>query len=768
MDDHLVEVPGTDWRVWRWALLRSAGFPADGLDRFTAAECAEAADRRLAGSADDFDAAFERAVEATARAVHDIAGDPRFRTAVTWQNPGAAVAADSVLRDGPLATRNSRRRSREEIIAKYWQRYCAKNDTVGFFGPMCWVTLEPGTAPLTGGPGPALTRGTLIFFERWALAAIADRLAEDPRIRPWLPAGLQPQLTVTGRSLHSPLRPAVTLSRAEAALLALCDGVRNAHETAQLLISDPESPFHAESDVYTLLYQFATRGVIRWIADLPMNLEAESVLRRHLAGIGDEEARQWATAAFDRLCALRDVLPTITVPGELGAAIAALDAEFTTFTGQEPRQRSGQTQAGRTLCHIEAVRDLELTFGDALLDKLTALEPLLVSARWLSAALAEAYEAYLTESYQEAAAELGSPQVPFAQLWFPALDAFVGKERPADSVIEEYLERWTDILGLDEQACQAARLDVDRRDLLARARQAFPADRPGWSSARFHSPDLHICAPSPEAVERGEFTVALGELHVSLAAFDTHFFMLGHPEPTLLVDAMSRDLPMSRVGIAIPDDWPRTTAREAEWLTGPTDVQLGFTPAPAVDRERLLPITSLTVSPGAGSLVVRAPDGRSWPLIEMFAGLLWMHAFDTWKLAGTSAHTPRIAVDGVVLVRETWRTTVGATGLADVTGERERYLAVRRWRRDLGLPERVFMRIGTETKPCYFDLSSPLYARILCNMMGAALRSGGAETSLAVSEMLPGPEQSWLPDAEGRYYTSELRIQLRDSAQAVS
>ncbi len=181
-----------------------------------------------------------------------------------------------------------------------------------------------------------------------------------------------------------------------------------------------------------------------------------------------------------------------------------------------------------------------------------------------------------------------------------------------------------------------------------------------------------------------------------------------------------------------------------------------------MDYARLVPVTELTVAESSRGLVAKAADGRSWPLIETFAGLLWMHSFDTWKLAGTDGHTPRITVDGLVLVRETWRTSVGASGLAGVTEERKRYLAVRRWRRELGLPERVFLRIGTETKPCYFDLTSPLYARILCNMLGAAARKGGPQTSVGISELLPGPDQAWLDDADGQRYSSELRLHLRD------
>src|SRR6266567_1773157 len=170
-DSHAALLPGTDWGVWRWALLRSAGFPADGLDRFSMPECARAADAYLAetagegfGQEDNFQTAFADAITSTAKAIHDVAADPRFHMAVLWQNPGAAVAIDGVLRQGPDAPRNSRRRSREELIAKYWQRYCAKNDTVGFFGPMCWVRLDPGARPMTGGPGVCLISRRTVFF----------------------------------------------------------------------------------------------------------------------------------------------------------------------------------------------------------------------------------------------------------------------------------------------------------------------------------------------------------------------------------------------------------------------------------------------------------------------------------------------------------------------------------------------------------------------------------------------------------------------------
>ena len=45
--DHLIELPGGEWRVWRCAGLRGAGFPVEGVLRLGAAEAAQRADELI-------------------------------------------------------------------------------------------------------------------------------------------------------------------------------------------------------------------------------------------------------------------------------------------------------------------------------------------------------------------------------------------------------------------------------------------------------------------------------------------------------------------------------------------------------------------------------------------------------------------------------------------------------------------------------------------------------------------------------------------------
>ncbi|MFE3450375.1 lantibiotic dehydratase [Nonomuraea sp. NPDC059194] len=768
--EHLVPLGSTGWSVWRDAILRSTGFPAEGLDLFSAPECAAAADDLLAGRADAerFDKLFDQALADGAAHMSALAADPLLREAVTWQNRNALITLDALVRGGPGQSRNKDRRARELMVAKYWQRYCAKNETIGFFGPVTWTRIEQDGPAATVEVGPGLVGRRQVAFEDWAVRAYADRLAKDPAFRRLLPVALRPHLTLEGRHLLRPAHPPQPMSAAEAAVLARCDGRRAAATVAAEVAG--QAGVRTAADALLLLDRLDERELLSWGDDLAQGPDTEVRLRALLTGIAAEHPSYDpadALAGLDRLCAARDRVAAAAGDADaLKAALDALDEEFTAVTGLPAQRRAGQTYAGRGLVYEDTVRDVDVRFGGPLLDELAEpLALLLRAARWLTAALARAYGAALRELYEELRAE--GAQVRLADVWFLAQGLLFGSgPRPVDEVAREFAERWAALFGLDgeQPADGPAELRFDSADLARAVAETFPADAPGWSSGRLHSPDLQICAESVEAIERGDYLVVLGEMHAAWPTFDCAVFTRAHPDLESLRAAMAADLGPHRIRPLYPLDWPRYTGRVSHSLDGPTDRQLGWTAAPGADPDRLLPTTSVLVFEEDGELVAQAPDGRRWPLLEMFASLVSMHAVDGFKLTGAAhGHTPRISIDRMVVARQTWRTTVGATGLASVKGERDCFLAVRAWRQAMGLPERVFVKLSTEIKPTYVDLGSPLYASLLCAMLR---RAGDESARLVVTEMLPAPEQAWLADAEGRRYFTELRLHATDPVPA--
>ncbi|MGW0243047.1 thioesterase domain-containing protein [Micromonospora chalcea] len=761
---HRVPLGDTGWSVWRDAVLRTTGFPADGLELFSAPRAATAADELLAtgAGADRFDKEFEEALRSGAQRFTALAADPLLREAVTWQNRGALVAFDGLVRGGAEAARNVRRRDRERALLKYWQRYCGKNETVGFFGPSCWVTVDPAQPEVARvNPGDGLTRRRWVWFESWALTAYADRIGADLAVRRWWPPMLRPHLAVRDRAVLRPGRPPLTLTPVEAELLRAADGRRPAAD----LVADPAIGLRRPEDGYALLDRLVERELITWDAALPVSPDAERVLADRIEAIGDEPARAAARAGFDRLRAARDEVAAAAGDAErLRAALDALDATFTELTGVPAVRRAGQMYAGRTVCYEDSARDLDVVFGAPLLAELAApLDVLLRAARWLANALARAYLDVLRGLYEELRAESGGP-VPLADLWFLAQGMFWGDgERPVDAVAAEFAARWSGLFGLDTLPGGTTDVRLRAADLADRIDAVFPGAGPEWSNAAIHSPDLQICATDADALRRGDYTVVLGELHAAWSSFDCAVFTPSYPDVERLRDALAADLGQRRVRLLFPADWPRRTSRTAESLTGPTDRHLAFLDAPGADPARVLPTVDLVVDDVDGELVATASDGQRWPLTEIFAEPFSAHAVDGFKLVAAAPYTPRITVDRLVLARQTWRTTVGDSGLAVPNGERERFLAVRDWRRRLGLPEQVYVKFGTETKPCFVDLSAPAFATTLCAMARAARVDGGDDVSFTVSEMLPAPEQAWVPDGQGRRYFSELRLHITDA-----
>jgi Lantibiotic dehydratase, N terminus len=764
-ENHVVPLGDGRWSLWREAVLRAAGFPSSGLTMLSAAACARVADDHLVGKAtrDEYDGAFSDAAAGNAATLHRLASDPLLREAITWQNLSALVSVDKIVEAGRQPRRTARHRSRERMLARYWQRYCGKAETVGFFGPLCWVMIDPAEPGVSARPGTGLIRDRAVYLEHWALAAFAERLASDPCVRQWLAPALAPHLTVRGREVIDTVRPPVRLTVAQAAVVAACDGCKSARQVADEVAAAPQAAVRTAADVFVLLEQLVERGILCWDFDLPVSLDAERVLRERIARIADGRARAAAEAALRLLSDHRDqVAAAAGDSARLAEALRALEDAFTGVAEHAARRSSGQMYAGRTLCVEETTRDLDVTFGKAVLEAVAApLAVPLTIARWLCCTLSRTYLAELERLHADLADQQG--EVPLGLLWFMAQGLFYGAaRRPADDIAAELDRRWSRLLGLDQAPAACSALAFSSGDLAGPLAKLFPADGPAWAAARLHSLDIQFRARGAESFRRGDFGAVLGEVHAAWAAAGCGALVAVHPDPVRLRRALRCDLGGRAIYPLLPLTWARHTPRLAFALEDPRDPQLGFTVAPGADPGRLVPVSAVVVRHTADGLVAVVPGGRRWPLLEVFGRLLSELSVEAFKSAGSAPHVPRITVDGLVLARETWRMGVGDCPAVTARGERDEFLAVRRWRMALGLPEHVFVKLSTEVKPIFIDMTSPVYASMLAAALRAARRAAGDGASLMVTEMLPRPDEAWIPGTEGVRYIGELRLHVRE------
>lgn len=741
---------GGGWTVWRALELRSAGFPAAWIDGLADEALARRADEAAAaGQRDVRDVAVAEARRAGVRRLREVARDPAFREAVTWQNRRALQRGIASLLRRPDGRDLSKDRQNDALVASYCQRYCCKNERAGFFGASAPARLVEEGPALAVRPGPGLIARRSTYLEPWAIDALADRLAEGPELRPELLPRRMPGIRLEGEALvHAAGRAALPPELAR--LIAACDGETPAREIAARLVAAPELGLGSADEVYALLDELVAERAITWTLEVPtVGGPPEELLRAELARLAPSPARDRAAAALDELVRARDRVAAAAGSAErVDEALGALERTFGELTGQEGVRSHGETYAGRTLAGEDCVRDVDVAIGPALLERLAGpLELVLRSARWYTHEIARRYRAALGALYRELRGD-GPPAVDGARLYARLPELFPGPDASGSivgAVAAELHARWRELLGVEGGERRVERSAAALRPAVLRA---FAAPRPGWPAARHHSPDVLIAAAGADAVNRGEYLAVLGELHAGMCSLLVPAVPNAQGDPD--APFALRDLDVAGPGVA--PVWSRRRSRLDYYSRSRRDFDVEVAAARSWrPRAQVLALADLVLEEAGGALVVRTRDGRvTFDAIAFLEHYLIANSFSELALLG-GGRAPRVTVDGVVLVRERWQLAAADLAFAHAPDPAERFVRARAWARSAGLPRRVFVKVPEETKPLFVDLASPILVELAARMLRGAARA-------TVTEMLPDLDGLWLADAEGRRYTSELRL----------
>ena len=772
----LVRLPRSRWSLWACLCLRGAGFPADRVLPLSSepsarlalrfvderkkrrAQCASA---RLAGSVASTRAALADTLASETRrirvALRAVTRDPAFRAAVLWQNRGALTHAIGRLASTPVDDVDSVTRKHELLVASYLQRYCVKNDTIGFFGPVGWARLSAGSPAIAVTCGPALVSAREVYFESWCIDALARALDADPGTRPWRVPCIAPSVGVDGTSLMISGRRACELSAAHLHVLTACDGRRHAKAIAQELRETYAAAFTSDESTFELLDAWRSAGYITWSVEGPIELHPERTLRARLEAIDDPLVRARTLAQLDALEApvrvLRDAADDLDA---CDRALNELEATFTRLTGLAPTRSEGQMYAARTLVRHDCRRDADVALGEELVARLRSpLALVLQSARWAVHELTRRHGSEFREVFERLA---GPDQRPVR------LGAFIGplsflRSRPGTlsalgaAVRADLQQRWACLLAIPSAT---RRIQYRSGGLETGVRAAFDTpDRPPSSWTRYLSPDVMIDAPSVDAIRRGDGQLVLGEIHVLNTVLQS-LFVDHHPDPAALAERLALDWPEPRVVWIGSKD---ITPHRAQLALRPNDLAYVATRDPSpVSAARTLRIGDLVVADEAGSLVVRTRDGRRrFPCLEFFGSVMMRIDSALFSLLPPAAHQPRVTIDEVVVSREQWHMPAGEIVFAKCGDALDRYVECQRWARDAEMPQFIFVKMPGERKPTYVDLSSPVYVDQLAKAIRRAQRLDPAAL-VAITEMLPTPAGAWLPDAAGRRHTCELRM----------
>ncbi|HEY3872673.1 MAG TPA: lantibiotic dehydratase, partial [Actinocrinis sp.] len=668
------------WRLWPQFALRGPGFPASGVlrlapDGLAAAAAAFEPGAVLAGERwQAFEERFDTAAVETAGELQRVAASAPFRTAVAWQNRTVLETGIApFLRWEPRpGGRASMVRQREELVAHYWQRFCVKNDTIGFFGPVGWGTWDDTVKGIAIEPGEGLTTRAEVYFASWAVDALARSIDADPGLRAWTAPRRVPFVRLADGAVAVPARPPHPVDPVDLQILELCDGTRPAR--------DIQAALGPGVDVPAALARFAGRRWITWRLDVPWGAHPDRQLRAVLEQVGDAAVRERALEKLAVLERGRERIRAALGDAQgLVAAMAGLESDFEELTSTAAqRTKSARTAPCRSLVYSDTVRSARARAGESLLDALRPMESLLAAASWLSSALAEHVMAGARRVHDRHTAD-GSP-LDLATCWFACMPVLHGGAvAAADALQHEFWQRWHGIL---KPAPGARRVEITGAQLAQRVHDTFGAPAAGWTTARYACPDVLVVADDPEAVARGDVEVVLGELHLASNTLGASLFVNQHPDIDELFALTDTDHPGPRLVPVIPKEHrARLSSRVRYALTRPSDYAVALVDHTAdAGGARTVPSTDVRVEDRDGRLVAVLPDGAVFALVDVFSHVLTNLVRDMFRVLPDADHTPRVTVDRLVVARETWRVPAGSAAFADEKSEARRFVRAGWWR----------------------------------------------------------------------------------------
>ncbi|MEW5848510.1 MAG: lantibiotic dehydratase [Myxococcota bacterium] len=694
----------------------------------------------LANAEAAVESAWAACLETTDAKLRECALSSDFRRAVLLQNRGALSGGiDAWLRTTPGTEDHTARRARLAVTS-YLQRYTTKNDTVGFFGPVGWGHFVDDANALTQRAGPALVDRTAVHLEPWAVAAVADAVL--PSVMDRLVPTLSPRVRLEGTELHGvptrSLRGTRTLTPAMRELLERVDGRRTYAEIA------------GDDEKRARVQELVQQGVVRLRLDVQVTTSPQDALCRQLDALGAVEARNTVRSFTGALDAVQ---AHVHDDKSLGPALQTLDERFASITGREATRHAGQTYGSRTLIYVNCRRDHELHLGKPVLAALRSpMSLLLVAARWFTYEVSRGFLRELHKIHASLSRVMG-PRVPLLHVYHRLIPLFA--HPPATFIADARRRteaRWTEVLALPDGEAHVVELDAST--LGPRVRDAFAAPHPGMPSARHHCPDVLFCRR-----EDGSLMPVLGEIHAGVNTLAVLQAVDMSRDADELRALYRRDLPPPVVSELQHEDYA-LCAHDSLLDAGDLHVDTGSRYISWLPPERTVLLSDLDLVVEDGFLRVQSNrDGSVFDALHLLERMVRLNATTEFHLPVRAPHQPRVVVNGVVLIRETWTLQRDAfESLVDATGP-ARMRAAHALRHTHGMPRHLFARTPGEHKPLYVDVESPASLEVLVR----ALREA---PWVKLSEMLPAPEHAWLLDARGQRYVSECRMVAVDPVPA--
>jgi hypothetical protein len=660
--------------------------------------------------------------------LYNLVQDERFQEALLLSNPQMfTVALPAYLHAYDLQHRAKKMRQLERQLYAYLQRFCTKNDTTSFFGPIdygCFDLHSPEPLLYQSRADQCLQqRLTRLSF--WAAQALAECIGRDPAIQPHLVPSLQHGCTLL------PDHTLEIIGRQSRIRLTEDAGVllqrMHAQQTAAELCQD-------DKQVWSELRRLHAKGIVLWRLDIPTAVfdplawlfsRVESIPASCATRLSWLTHLQWFRQALAHFAA------------EPAAAkvprLCEIEQRFTLLTGLAARRGEGQIYVDRMVLYDEAQGPIEqCRVGAPLAQKLLAqLRPGLDLCGSYSRLVQEACTRHACTLFQQ----LGDQPQPYLTFIRALEERVTLADCLADPQVRQYQEQ---LVTLARQRQSEGYIRLTSEDV-----RPFQRPLPAGTAL---SPDIFLAAPTLDALINGEYQAVIGEIHYGFQVW-CHF----------LTFSAYRDRVAAHLESVLPP--PSDGQLRAMLIHRRTQGKTFYLELPGLSVEVLgrstkaptsvLPVADLEVARDENGLILRSRSLKK--RLELYAAdprsvSNWLFSTPSVLMPAITIgdHTPRIEIDGVVYQRERWTLSVPEIlPPPAVRGDAAALLLhACEVRLRAQLPERVFARMPSERKPLYVDFANMFSLELFFHL----IRN---DATVTVSEVFPSPETWWLRGMRG-------------------
>ena len=691
------------------------------------------------------DMQYQAYLERTRQGLIDFLDDDAVAEALFISNPAALTRTRELIRDRH-AKNDTRKKQKLRLGWSYAQRFCAKNDTSSFFGPLAWGRFDPQQAAnihVTHGDTWIKDRQT--FFENWAVQRLVDQINQQCPAPDCMPLQLNAGCYLRDHTLFMPIGKKQHLSPATAQVLAYVNDPGEGEPTLQgLLNACADTP---PGNLRDLLEHLVSKRIVRrgWRMS-PRERQPIEQMQRWLedAPLPDAFRQTWRLRLEKLENARRDY-----AEGNLERRTECLDTlnHLLTEAGVDLSRETGAMYVGRYPVYEDCSRNMNISLGQELLKQINAeLAPLMQIHQWLIKAIGHQLNQAFIEVWKQRQGSLADTPVDFLDLLnalaplLPAIEAriVIDLEQRLEKAWALQLECHPDNLDVHLSAadieCLISRLNAE---LGVAAFEVFGSD--------FHSPDFLLSSASVDAINRGDYAIIVGEVHPAVHTLSQPVAAPFGPFNTQVNAEVEAIFQRPRLILAdSPEsyqrshiDWPLQpsyrqlvlpsgggcVAAHQQFAAGRAKVTLVEGRLRVIDALGQFSEDLLCVYPTplhrlgfalAGSTVAKHDQRRIWLGHALYKRACWLFSSDQLPPVKTS-------VDDL-----------------------DHTLHWRAWAAAQGLPRYAFIKIDTEPKPLFLDFDNPLSLDGISN----ALQSAG---QVKFSEMRPCPEELWLEQARGRF-----------------